>query len=115
MLAFLWTDFSFQLRDKDFWRGKAVTSFGASRQKMAVKAAIALAELSALGPIHKCLNRQEDISNLGSYLEINRAKQPKEKAGHQSRGEGWEEWATGLSRVQGAPKSLTFDLFLVCH
>lgn len=25
MLAFLWTDFAFQLRDKDFWRGKAVT------------------------------------------------------------------------------------------
>lgn len=66
---------------------------------MAVKAAIALAGLSALGPIHKCLNRQEEISKLGSCLETNRTEQPKGKAGHQSRGEGWEEPARGLSMM----------------
>lgn len=79
---------------------------------MAVKAAIALAELSAVGPIHKSLKRQEEISKLGPYLETNRAEQGKGKGGHQSRGEGWEEV---LSVVQTAPKSQTFDVFLVCH
>lgn len=68
-----------------------------------MKAAIALADLSAGGPIHKSLNRQEEISKPGPYLEANWAEQPKGKAGHQSRGEGWEEQATGLSTGREHP------------
>lgn len=82
---------------------------------MAVKSANVLADPSAVGPIHKSLNKQEEVSKMGPYLETNRAGQPGGKAGHQSRGEGWEEQATGLSTVQRAPKFQTSDLFLVCH
>ena len=76
---------------------------------MAVKAAIALAALSAVGPIHKCWNRQEEISKLGPKLETNRAEQPKGKAGRQSRGEGWESQA-GHGAQHGAESTQISDL-----
>lgn len=46
-----------------------------SGQKMAVKRAIALADLSAVEPTCKCLNRREEISKLGPSWERNGAEE----------------------------------------
>lgn len=82
-----------------------------SGQKMAVKRAIALADLSAVEPTCKCLNRREEISKLGPSWERNRAEQV--NTGQQSREEGWDS-QTDHRTQHRAPKSQTFGLALVC-
>lgn len=83
---------------------------------MAVKAAIALAGLSAVEPTNKCLTGREEISKLGLSLERNSTEKVEGNTGHRAEvRDGKARQATGLSTAQRAPKSQTFGLALVCH